>query len=87
MGDDQRISCEQCDELLPDVIDGKAACRQALALKDQLVWRDRCRVCSAAYEKTTDLCRRALDVVALPDAMGDRLVTFLRKTVGPPKKG
>ena len=79
------ITCAECGEILPDIVDGDLTSEQARALLAQAENRPRCQGCIEVYCKTAKICREVLQKAPLPagdrDSDGERLLTFLRDTL------
>jgi len=74
------ITCSQCGEILPDIVDGHAS-EQAEALLAQSKDRERCQRCIDVYRKTASLCREALRKVVPATNVkdGEQLLSALRE--------
>jgi hypothetical protein len=74
------ITCDDCAELFPDLVDGRCDSKRHRDLLALLDARELCRRCFESYRLTTSLCRRALRHSPSPQAT-ERLLAFLRDEV------
>jgi len=79
--DDMTVTCRQCDQLLPDLFEGRRDTTLLIELDEQVRRREGCQRCYGSYRKTADLCREVLAEATPPEGLPGRLTEFLRKTL------
>ena len=72
------LTCTQCGEILPDIVDGDLTSERARELLAQAKSRPRCRYCLDTYKQTAALCHQALGQEQQTPEESERLLAFLR---------
>lgn len=71
------LSCAQCADLLPDILEGRGDPLLKRRLEEQMQSCERCRRCVEGYSKTAALTRHAYEEASPPKAC-DHLLAILR---------
>ncbi len=76
------VTCSDCGEIFPDIVDGDTTSERARAVLSQCQERQRCARCLESYKKTTTLCHEALKSDNPDPKEGERLLALLRDKLG-----
>ncbi len=76
--------CQKCGLAMGELLDGVEDSTFHQKIRRRVESNPVCRACFDSYKKTAELCRHALST-PVPDAVGDRLATFLRRECGAPE--
>ncbi len=75
------LSCKQCAEILPDIVDGTASAELIRRVLWQTEQRARCKACYESYLMSIKLARHAF-IDQEPEGLYESLRTFLHARVG-----
>ncbi|MDH5762792.1 MAG: zf-HC2 domain-containing protein [Nitrospinota bacterium] len=75
------ICCKECIELLCDYFEGTLDSNTATSLEDHFKDCPPCVSFLETYRQTSDLCRKTLSAVEIPEAVQERLRDFVKNRI------